>query len=45
MATSFAAVYEIRLDEFRHVTEVTYLGQVYGSVEAHAEARTRYCAS
>lgn len=34
MATIFAAVKDIEPDEFRRVTEVTYLGQVYGTMAA-----------
>lgn len=34
MATVFAPVSQIRPDEFRRVTEVTYLGQVYGTMAA-----------
>src|SRR5690349_9416389 len=34
MATVFAPLTEIRPDEFRRVTEVTYLGSVYGTMAA-----------
>lgn len=34
MATIFAPVRKIKPDEFRRVTEVTYLGQVYGTMAA-----------
>jgi NADP-dependent 3-hydroxy acid dehydrogenase YdfG len=34
MATIFAPVNDIKPDEFRRVTEVTYLGQVYGTMAA-----------
>jgi NAD(P)-dependent dehydrogenase (short-subunit alcohol dehydrogenase family) len=34
MASIFAPVREIGADEFRRVTEVTYLGQVYGTMAA-----------
>jgi NAD(P)-dependent dehydrogenase (short-subunit alcohol dehydrogenase family) len=34
MATIFSPVHEIKPDEFRRVTEVTYLGQVYGTMAA-----------
>src|SRR5512132_399037 len=34
MASIFAPVHEIAPDEFRRVTEVTYLGQVYGTMAA-----------
>ena len=34
MATIFAPVKDIEPDEFRRVTEVTYLGQVYGTMAA-----------
>jgi short-subunit dehydrogenase len=34
MATVFAPLDEIRPDEFRRVTEVTYLGSVYGTMAA-----------
>jgi NADP-dependent 3-hydroxy acid dehydrogenase YdfG len=34
MATIFAPVTDIKPDEFRRVTEVTYLGQVYGTMAA-----------
>ena len=34
MATIFAPVDEITADEFKRVTEVTYLGQVHGTLAA-----------
>lgn len=34
MATIFAPLRDIEPDEFRRVTEVTYLGQVYGTMAA-----------
>ena len=34
MATIFSPVHEITPEEFRRVTEVTYLGQVYGTMAA-----------
>jgi NAD(P)-dependent dehydrogenase (short-subunit alcohol dehydrogenase family) len=34
MATIFSPVHKIKPDEFRRVTEVTYLGQVYGTMAA-----------
>jgi len=34
MATIFSPVRDIKADEFRRVTEVTYLGQVYGTMAA-----------
>ena len=34
MATIFSPVKDIEPDEFRRVTEVTYLGQVYGTMAA-----------
>src|ERR671937_1323399 len=34
MASIFAPVHEIEPDEFRRVTDVTYLGQVYGTMAA-----------
>jgi NAD(P)-dependent dehydrogenase (short-subunit alcohol dehydrogenase family) len=34
MATIFAPFHDIKPDEFRRVTEVTYLGQVYGTMAA-----------
>jgi NAD(P)-dependent dehydrogenase (short-subunit alcohol dehydrogenase family) len=34
MATVFAPLVEVRPDEFRRVTEVTYLGSVYGTMAA-----------
>ncbi|HEY7245278.1 MAG TPA: SDR family oxidoreductase [Xanthobacteraceae bacterium] len=43
MATIFAPVHAIAPDEFRRVTEVTYLGQVHGTLAAlrHMRARNR----
>jgi NADP-dependent 3-hydroxy acid dehydrogenase YdfG len=43
MATIFSPVHEIKPEEFRRVTEVTYLGQVYGTMAAlkHMRARNR----
>jgi NAD(P)-dependent dehydrogenase (short-subunit alcohol dehydrogenase family) len=41
MATIFAPVSEITPDEFRRVTEVTYLGQVYGTMAALKRMRSR----
>ncbi|MGH8213878.1 MAG: SDR family oxidoreductase [Rhodanobacteraceae bacterium] len=43
MATVFAPVDEITPDEFKRVTEVTYLGGVYGTMAAlkHMRARNR----
>ena len=41
MATIFSPVYEITPDEFRRVTEVTYLGQVYGTMAALKHMRRR----
>jgi len=43
MATIFSPVHEINPDEFRRVTEVSYLGQVYGTMAAlkHMRARNR----
>lgn len=41
MATVFAAVADISADEFARVTEVTYLGAVYGSISALRRMRPR----
>ena len=41
MATIFAPVAEITPEEFRRVTEVTYLGQVYGTMAALKRMRPR----
>jgi short-subunit dehydrogenase len=41
MATIFAPVHRITADEFRRATEVTYLGQVHGSMAALARMRPR----
>jgi short-subunit dehydrogenase len=41
MATIFAPVCAIRSDEFRRVTEVTYLGQVHGTLAALRRMRRR----
>ena len=41
MATVFAPVDEITPDEFRRVTEVTYLGGVYGAMAALKRMRAR----
>ena len=41
MATIFSPVHEIEPDEFRRVTEVTYLGQVYGTMAALKHMRSR----
>jgi NADP-dependent 3-hydroxy acid dehydrogenase YdfG len=41
MATVFAAVGDIEPDEFRRATEVTYLGQVHGTMAALARMRPR----
>ncbi|MDC7785427.1 SDR family oxidoreductase [Rhodoplanes sp. TEM] len=41
MATVFAPVHAIAPDEFRRVTEVTYLGQVYGTMAALKRMRPR----
>jgi short-subunit dehydrogenase len=41
MATIFAPFDEITPDEFRRVTEVTYLGQVYGTMAALKHMRAR----
>lgn len=41
MVTIFAPVAEISAEEFRRVTEVTYLGQVHGTMAALARMRPR----
>jgi short-subunit dehydrogenase len=41
MATIFAPIQQITPDEFRRATEVTYLGQVYGTMVALARMRPR----
>jgi NAD(P)-dependent dehydrogenase (short-subunit alcohol dehydrogenase family) len=41
MVTVFAPVHEITPEEFRRVTEVTYLGQVHGTLAALKRMRTR----
>jgi NAD(P)-dependent dehydrogenase (short-subunit alcohol dehydrogenase family) len=41
MVTIFAPVHEIRPEEFRRVTEVTYLGQVHGTLAALRHMRPR----
>jgi short-subunit dehydrogenase len=41
MATIFAPVHAIAPDEFRRVTEVTYLGQVHGTLAALERMRPR----
>ena len=41
MVTIFAPVHAIRSDEFRRVTEVTYLGQVHGTLAALRRMRQR----
>ena len=41
MASVFAPVYEISAEEFRRVTEVTYLGVVYGTLSALRRMRAR----
>jgi short-subunit dehydrogenase len=41
MVTIFAPVHAIRSDEFRRVTEVTYLGQVHGTLAALRRMRRR----
>ena len=43
MATIFSPVHEITPNEFRRVTEVTYLGQVYGTMAALKHMRPRNC--
>jgi NADP-dependent 3-hydroxy acid dehydrogenase YdfG len=41
MASILAPTWEIEADEFRRVTEVTYLGQVYGAMAALKRMRPR----
>lgn len=41
MATIFAPLHRITAEEFRRATEVTYLGQVHGSIAALARMRPR----
>ncbi len=41
MATIFAPVHEIKPEEFRRATEVTYLGTVYGTMAALKRMRVR----
>lgn len=41
MATVFAPIGEISASEYRRVTEVTYLGQVYGTMSALRRMRSR----
>jgi short-subunit dehydrogenase len=41
MATVFAPVWKITPEEFRRVTEVTYLGMVYGTMAALRHMRSR----
>jgi NADP-dependent 3-hydroxy acid dehydrogenase YdfG len=41
MASILAPTWEIEADEFRRVTEVTYLGQVYGTMAALKRMRPR----
>jgi NAD(P)-dependent dehydrogenase (short-subunit alcohol dehydrogenase family) len=41
MASVLAPTWEIEADEFRRVTEVTYLGQVYGTMAALKRMRPR----
>src|SRR5690606_27740852 len=41
MATVFSPLSDITAEEFRRVTEVTYLGQVYGSLSALRRMRPR----
>jgi NAD(P)-dependent dehydrogenase (short-subunit alcohol dehydrogenase family) len=41
MASVFARVWDIEPDEFRRVTEVTYLGAVYGTMAALKRMRPR----
>ena len=43
MATIFAPVPRITPDEFRRATEVTYLGQVHGTMVALTRMRSRNC--
>jgi NAD(P)-dependent dehydrogenase (short-subunit alcohol dehydrogenase family) len=41
MTTVFAAAWDVEPDEFRRATEVTYLGQVHGTLAALARMRPR----
>ena len=41
MATIFAPIHRITAEEFRRATEVTYLGQVYGTMTALSHMRKR----
>jgi NAD(P)-dependent dehydrogenase (short-subunit alcohol dehydrogenase family) len=41
MASALAPIWEIAADEFRRVTEVTYLGQVHGTLAALKRMRPR----
>jgi len=41
MVSMYAPFWEISPDEFRHITEVTYLGQVYGTMAALRRMRPR----
>jgi NAD(P)-dependent dehydrogenase (short-subunit alcohol dehydrogenase family) len=41
MATIFSSFHDVRPDEFKRVTEVTYLGQVYGTMAALRHMRPR----
>jgi NAD(P)-dependent dehydrogenase (short-subunit alcohol dehydrogenase family) len=41
MVTIFAPVHEISAEEFRWVTEATYLGQVHGTLAALKPMRER----
>jgi NAD(P)-dependent dehydrogenase (short-subunit alcohol dehydrogenase family) len=43
MATIFSPVHEIGPEEFRRVTEVTYLGQVFGTMAAMKHMRAAGC--
>jgi short-subunit dehydrogenase len=43
MVTIFSPVHEIAPEEFRRVTEVTYLGQVHGTLAALKRMRKRNC--
>jgi NAD(P)-dependent dehydrogenase (short-subunit alcohol dehydrogenase family) len=43
MATVFAPIHRTRADEYRRVTEVTYLGAVYGTLSALKQMRPRDC--
>ncbi len=41
MVSEYAAVWQMTPDEFRHIVEVTLLGQVYGTMAALARMRAR----